>query len=42
VSDLTIDGLVFEVARSSRRKTTAIAIERDGRLVLQAPDDLDD
>jgi len=42
VSDLTVDGLVFEVARSSRRKTTAIAIERDGRLVLQAPDELDD
>lgn len=42
MTDLTVDGLVFEVARSSRRRTTAIAIERDGRLVLQAPDELDE
>lgn len=39
---LTVEGLTFEVARSDRRKTTAIAIERDGSLVLQAPTDLAD
>ncbi|XAY06343.1 hypothetical protein DSM112329_03212 [Paraconexibacter sp. AEG42_29] len=39
---LIVDGLTFSVARSDRRKTTAIAIERDGTLVLQAPTDLDD
>lgn len=39
---LTVDGLTFSVTRSERRKTTAIAIERDGSLVLQAPTDLDD
>ena len=35
---LTVDGLVFEVRRSARRKTVGITIERDGKLVLSAPD----
>lgn len=39
---LEVDGLTFSVARSERRKTTAIAIERDGSLVLQTPTDLDE
>jgi predicted metal-dependent hydrolase len=37
---LTIDDLTFELKRSSRRKTLGITIERDGELVLTAPDDV--
>jgi len=36
---LTIDDLTFALRRSSRRKTLGITIERDGALVLTAPND---
>ncbi|MFP5302393.1 SprT family zinc-dependent metalloprotease [Cobetia sp. SIMBA_158] len=34
---LTIEDLSFEVRESSRRKTLAITVERDGELVIAAP-----
>jgi predicted metal-dependent hydrolase len=34
---LRVDDLTFEILRSSRRKTVEIAIERDGRLIVRAP-----
>jgi predicted metal-dependent hydrolase len=35
---LTIDRLVFEVRRSTRRKTLGLTMDRGGELVLHAPD----
>jgi predicted metal-dependent hydrolase len=35
---LTIDRLVFEVRRSTRRKTLGLTVDRGGELVLHAPD----
>lgn len=35
---LTIDDLHFTVVRSANRKTVGITVERDGSLVLRAPD----
>lgn len=34
---LEVDGLVFDVRRSARRRTMAITVERDGTLGLSAP-----
>lgn len=39
---LTIDDLTFQVRRSPRRKTVEIIVERDGELVIVAPDGIDD
>lgn len=36
---LTIDDLHFTLVRSARRKTVGITVERDGSLVLAAPED---
>ena len=36
---LTVDELTFALRRSRRRKTLGITIERDGALVVTAPDD---
>lgn len=38
-STLTIDDLRFTLVRSARRKTVGVTVERDGSLVLSAPDD---
>jgi predicted metal-dependent hydrolase len=35
---LLVDDLAFEVRRSERRKTVGITVDRDGQLVLHAPD----
>lgn len=35
---LTVDDLHFEVRRSHRRRTMEITVERDGKLVIRAPD----
>lgn len=35
---LRIDDLVFEVRRSSRRKTLSLTVDRGGELVIHAPD----
>ena len=37
---LTIDDLEFELRRSSKRRTVGITVDRDGELILHAPDDL--
>lgn len=39
MSLLTVDDLRFEVRRSARRKSVQITVERDGELVLSAPDE---
>ena len=35
---LTVEDLRFELRRSSKRKTVGVTIDRDGRLILTAPD----
>src|SRR4051794_37629935 len=40
MSVFEIDDLVFNVRRSKRRRTVGITIERDGSLVVSAPNDL--
>lgn len=39
---LTIDDLTFEVRRSGRRKTVELIVDRDGELIISAPDGLDE
>lgn len=36
---LEIDGLIFEVRRSKRRRTIGMVIERHGALIVQVPDE---
>jgi predicted metal-dependent hydrolase len=36
---LTVDGLTYELRRSERRKTLGITVDRDGSLILTAPED---
>lgn len=36
---LTVNGLTYELRRSPRRKTLGITVDRDGSLILTAPDD---
>jgi predicted metal-dependent hydrolase len=38
---LSVDGLDFEVRRSSRRKTVGLLVERDRALIVQAPEGVD-
>lgn len=42
VDQLIVDELVFEVRRSSRRKTLELIVDRGGELVIAAPDDLEE
>ena len=35
---LVVDGLTFAVRRSDRRSTVGVTVERDGALVVAAPD----
>ena len=39
---LVLGDLTFELRRSSRRRTVGVTVERDGRLILTAPDDCPD
>lgn len=36
---LVVDGLTYELRRSPRRTTIGITVDRDGSLILSAPDD---
>lgn len=42
IDELKVDELTFEVRRSPRRKTLELIIDRDGELVIAAPEGLDD
>lgn len=39
MNQLTVDDLRFEIRRSPRRKSVQITVDRDGELLLSAPDD---
>jgi predicted metal-dependent hydrolase len=38
-ASLVVDGLVYELRRSPKRTTIGITVDRDGSLILSAPDD---
>jgi predicted metal-dependent hydrolase len=40
--ELVVDDLVFEVRRSARRKTLQITVDRDGELIISAPEGVDE
>ena len=40
IETLKIDDLEFELRRSPKRRTVGITVDRDGELILHAPDDL--
>jgi predicted metal-dependent hydrolase len=37
---LDIDGLTFELRRSPRRRTVSVTVERQGQLIIRAPEEL--